>query len=315
MESIVGQNMIIKKLSNSIIGTENTVLNQRFTFYKLTCKDSFGVHFMPPRGSGFELLNRCLMQENVDHVSNNLLRQAKRLNVNVYSNLERACNMIHDSYKKFVDVHSTMDQDVPLKEQFELERAEQNKEMKMMEGMVADSIEMSANILKDTNKHRDENEQLKRKLAMEREQFENTIASLKREEQIKLDDLLAQLRQQKKEYRDYRERMIQELDVKEALIEKLKNRNEMLESLMKKAVRIMRNPAIMQEAFRKFNFDRYVYTTVEGEEENIDIVSENFNETNDSRGGLTTDRFDVNSEKLTSNRGTNKDLILVETQS
>ena len=109
--------------------------------------------------------------------------------------------------------------------------------------------------------------------------------------------------------------MIQELDVKEALIEKLKNRNEMLESLMKKAVRIMRNPAIMQEAFRKFNFDRYVYTTVEGEEENIDIVSENFNETNDSRGGLTTDRFDVNSEKLTSNRGTNKDLILVETQS
>ena len=77
--------------------------------------------------------------------------------------------MIHDSYKKFVDVHSTMDQDVPLKEQFELERAEQNKEMKMMEGMVADSIEMSANILKDTNKHRDENEQLKRKLAMERE--------------------------------------------------------------------------------------------------------------------------------------------------
>ena len=54
---------------------------------------------------------------------------------------------------------------------------------------------------------------------------------------------------------------------------------------------------------------------MEGEEENIDIVSENFNETNDSRGGLTTDRLDVNSEKLTSNRGTNKDLILVETQS
>ena len=98
MENIVGQNMIIKKLSNSILMTETTVMNQRFTFYKMIHKDSFGNAFMPPRGSGFDLLNRNLMSDNVDHIGNNLLRQAKRLNVNVYSNLERACNMISDSY-------------------------------------------------------------------------------------------------------------------------------------------------------------------------------------------------------------------------
>lgn len=41
-----------------------------------------------------------------------------------------------------------------------------------MQEMVADSIEMSATILKDTNKHRDENEKLKRSLASERNVFE-----------------------------------------------------------------------------------------------------------------------------------------------
>ena len=42
MESMVGQNMIIKKLSAAIIGAENAMMNQRFTFYKMTNRDSFG---------------------------------------------------------------------------------------------------------------------------------------------------------------------------------------------------------------------------------------------------------------------------------
>lgn len=41
--------------------------------------------------------------------------------------------------------------------------------MKKMQDMVADSIDMSASILKDTNKHRDENETLKRKIAKDHE--------------------------------------------------------------------------------------------------------------------------------------------------
>lgn len=138
------------------------------------------------------------------------------------------------------------------------------------------------------------------------------MATLKREEQIKIDDLYVQVRQHKREYRDYRERMLQEIEVKDTLTEKLKNRNEMLEALMKKAVRIMKNPQIMQEAFRKFNFDRYVYTT--GDTENIEIHSEEMTETKGSHGGLTNDNCDVNSEKLPARGGKNKDLILVESQ-
>ena len=34
----------------------------------------------------------------------------------------------------------------------------------------------------------------------------------------------------------------------------------MLELLMKKSVTIMKNPIVMKDAFRRFNFSRYVYT-------------------------------------------------------
>ena len=50
------------------------------------------------------------------------------------------------------------------------------------------------------------------------------------------------------------------MEVKEALIKKLSERNRMLELLMKKSVTIMKNPIVMKDAFRRFNFSRYVYT-------------------------------------------------------
>ena len=34
----------------------------------------------------------------------------------------------------------------------------------------------------------------------------------------------------------------------------------MLEHLMKKSVKIMRNPLVMKDAFRRFNFNKYIYT-------------------------------------------------------
>ena len=52
-----------------------------------------------------------------------------------------------------------------------------------------------------------------------------------------------------------------EVSLKDLLINKLRERNKMLELLMKKAVKIMQNPMIMRDAFRKFNFDKYVYTS------------------------------------------------------
>ena len=42
MESMVGQNGIIKKLCNSIVSNEHAILNQRFIFYKMTNRDTMG---------------------------------------------------------------------------------------------------------------------------------------------------------------------------------------------------------------------------------------------------------------------------------
>ena len=133
MESIVGQNMIIKKLSQTIINTETTMMNQRFTFYKMCHRDTFGQQFMPPRGSGFDLLNKNLLHETVDAMGNNLLKQASRVNANVYSMLERAEHMISDNYYNYVEMHNAANHEVPQKELFEMERVEYNKAIKVME--------------------------------------------------------------------------------------------------------------------------------------------------------------------------------------
>ena len=102
MESIVGQNMIIKKMASTIVNTETTMMNTRFTFYRMCHKDTFGMQFMPPRGSGFDLLNKNMLHETVDHMGNNLLKQAGRVNANVYTMLERADLMIQDNYYNWV---------------------------------------------------------------------------------------------------------------------------------------------------------------------------------------------------------------------
>ena len=83
-ETLVSQNMAIKKLCKFIMSSENTIMNQRFTLYKMTMKDTFGAKLLPPKGSGFELLNRNLHHHNVEQIGFNILKQAKRLNVDVY---------------------------------------------------------------------------------------------------------------------------------------------------------------------------------------------------------------------------------------
>ena len=48
--------------------------------------------------------------------------------------------------------------------------------------------------------------------------------------------------------------------MKDTEITKLRERNAKLEMLMKKAVKIMQNPQVMKFAFKRFNFDKVVYT-------------------------------------------------------
>ena len=53
---------------------------------------------MPPRGAGFEFLNKNLLHDAVDATGNNILRQAQRLNVNVYKKLEAGVEQIQANY-------------------------------------------------------------------------------------------------------------------------------------------------------------------------------------------------------------------------
>ena len=89
---MLGQNSIIQKLTETIIETEMTVMNQRFSFYKMCSRDCFGQTLLPTRGTGYELLNKNMLQDSVDHLGNNLLKQGSRLNVNVSKLLDRACD-------------------------------------------------------------------------------------------------------------------------------------------------------------------------------------------------------------------------------
>ena len=62
----------------------------------------------------------------------------------------------------------------------------------------------------------------------------------------------------------------QELKLKDALILKLSDRNKALELLMRKAVKIMQNPVVMRDAFKRFNFNKVTYTK---EKDKIEILS------------------------------------------
>jgi len=76
-------------------------MNQRFLFYKMTHKDSEGKHLMPNRGSGFDFLNKNMMQFFVDSGANSMLKQAKQLNVDLASMLENASMQINQNYENY----------------------------------------------------------------------------------------------------------------------------------------------------------------------------------------------------------------------
>ena len=101
----------------------------------------------------------------------------------------------------------------------------------------------------------------------------------------------------------------------------------MLELLMKKSVKIMRNPLVMKDAFRRFNFTKYVYTNdgkgdIEVEEvrsndtddrnKNSNIPLSASDGTSDGSPRRMTTIEDATSERLPSRSLNNQNLIKVE---
>ena len=102
-------------------------MNQRFMFYKLTNRDTFGQHMIPPKGSGFELINKNLLHDSVDQLGNNLLKQSKRLNADLALMLEKAVDQIKFNYFAYLDRVEEIEHTAPIKELYELERVEYNR--------------------------------------------------------------------------------------------------------------------------------------------------------------------------------------------
>ena len=102
------------------------------------------------------------------------------------------------------------------------------------------------------------------------------------------------------------------MEVKDTEITKLRERNAKLEMLMKKAVKIMQNPQVMKFAFKRFNFDKVVYTKTKSDSRSKLEIIQNDSDlplssvgTNSVQRGATFSDVDRNK----------KDLILVEAHS
>ena len=105
-----------------------------------------------------------------------------------------------------------------------------------------------------------ENKELKQKLKEEQERYVRDLQRLRNEERVAREKLRDTIIEENEKMKTFKADVLRELKVKDALIEKLTSRNAKLEVLMKKAVRIMQNPLVMKDAFRKFNFTKYIYS-------------------------------------------------------
>ena len=63
------QNALVKKLADIVLQNEHEMVNQRFTFYKMCHKDSFGTTLVPKRGPNYEALNKCMLSDSIDVLS------------------------------------------------------------------------------------------------------------------------------------------------------------------------------------------------------------------------------------------------------
>ena len=72
---------------------------------------------IPPKGAGFELLNKNLLHDCVDSFgANNILRQAERQNISVRLTLERGCEQIDTNYKAYLKSEKALPPDAAVQE-------------------------------------------------------------------------------------------------------------------------------------------------------------------------------------------------------
>lgn len=243
------------------------------------------------------------------------MKQSGKLHINIRTTLDRALDMISDNYKAHVATLDGMPNDAELKDVFHLERIQYNRQIAELQNVIKETNETSAKLLNNSNELEDENASLKKILDKERKANNVKLQNLKAAEWLKQQKLQEKILTDKGKQKSFKDDVLCELNVKDTLIQKLRARNAMLEQLMKKAVKIMANPLVMKDAFRRFNFDKYVYTMDKGGKD-VEMLSD---EALSDMGIDREDQDDHKDKEVTSEptkgKNINKDLILVRQNS
>ena len=90
------------------------------------------------------------------------------MNLNIRTTLSRAVDQIRDNYEMYSANVDKLPHDANITEQFHLERLEYNKQNEIMQEMVKDTIETSANLLRQANKLEEENKVISKNLKDEK---------------------------------------------------------------------------------------------------------------------------------------------------
>ena len=118
---LVSQNALVKKLADIVLQNEQEMVNQRFTFYKMCHKDSFGTTLVPKRGANYEALNKCMLSDSIDVLSAEVKNVQGVMGVD--DALLSALAQIKQAYEHHLRTTDEQDQaGAPLREAFELDR-------------------------------------------------------------------------------------------------------------------------------------------------------------------------------------------------
>ena len=124
------QNGLVKKLADILLNNEQDILNQRFTFYKMIHRDSFGNSLVAKHGPNYEALNRCMLSDTIDAL--NVEVRNIQGNVAASDPLLSALAQIKQAYEYHMQKSDKLDFDAPLREAFELDRMSYAKQIQIL---------------------------------------------------------------------------------------------------------------------------------------------------------------------------------------
>ena len=254
---LVAQNALVKKLADIVLQNEQEMVNQRFTFYKMCHKDSFGSTLLPQRGANFEVLNRCMLSDSIDALS----AEVKNVQgvIGADGALLSALAQVKQAYEQHLRDADELPAEAPLREVFELDRICYNKQLVSLQECIQGMVQGAAAVGESAHSLEVANTRLRQDLRILEHDHKTALRDVHHEFDQKRAALDAKIAEDYAALKDYTGQAAHEIRVKDALVAKLTARNRELEVAVRKAVTIMANPNAMKEAFVRYNLDKIVY--------------------------------------------------------